>query len=55
MDRAGIEAALGRGITWTDEEENDVTFLADKMCAGGLTHEEQIVYDALIALYISGR
>lgn len=55
-DRAGIEAVLGRGVTWVEEEdESDVTFLADKAASAGLTHEEQIKYDALIGLYISGR
>lgn len=54
-DRAAIEAVLGRGVTWTDEEESDMTFLADKAAREGLTHLEQIEYDALQALYVSGR
>ena len=56
MDRAGIEAALGRGVRWVEEEDkSDVTFLADKAASVELTHKEQLQYDALIALYISGR
>ena len=55
-DRAAIEATLGRGIEWVDEEVSlDMTFLADKAASQGLTHEEQINYDALQALYVSGR
>ena len=55
IDYAAIEAVLGRGITWSEESEEDVTFLADRMCSVGLTHKEQIEYDCLIALYESGR
>jgi hypothetical protein len=55
MDRAAIEAVLGRGITWSDESEEDMTFLGDKMCRIGLTHKEQMEYNALQALYMSGR
>ena len=54
-DYAAIEAVLGRGITWSEECEEDVTFLADRMCSIGLTHKEQTEYDALQALYESGR
>ena len=55
MDTAVIKATLGFD-TWVDEEDAlDVTFLADKMCSVGLTHTEQIEYEALQVLYISGR
>ena len=54
IDIASIEATLGVR-EWTDEEELDMTFLADKMCGVELTHKEQIEYEALQALYISGR
>lgn len=55
MDIAAIKAILGVE-TWVDgEEDMDLTFLADKMCQVGLTFEEQERYDALQALYISGR
>ena len=55
MDRAGVEAVLGKGVTWVDEEDSfDVTFLADKAAREGLTVTEQVQYDALQALYISG-
>jgi hypothetical protein len=55
IDRAGVEAILGKGITWTEEAELDMTFLADRMCAKGLTASEQVEYEALQALYCSGR
>jgi hypothetical protein len=56
IDRAGIEAVLGRGITWVDEEDSlDVTYLADKAAREGLTAQEESEYDALQALYCSGR
>lgn len=56
LDRAGIEATLGKGVEWVDEEDaSDVTFLMDKAIREGLTAEEQMEYDALIALFESGR
>lgn len=56
MDRAGVEAVLGKGVTWVDEEDSlDVTYLADKAAREGLTAEEQSHYDALQELYVSGR
>lgn len=56
MDRAAVEAELGKGVGWVpDEDESDVTFLIDKSIREGLTAGEQSHYDALIALYISGR
>jgi hypothetical protein len=55
IDIAAIKATLGFD-EWVDEEDAlDVTFLADKMCSGGLTASEQVEYEALQALYCSGR
>lgn len=55
MDRAAVEAVLGKGVTWLDEEDGlDLTYLADKMCSVGLNAKEQAVYKALQALYCSG-
>ena len=55
MDIAAIKATLGVD-TWVDgEDDYDMTFLADKMCSTGLSHIEQIEYNALQALYMSGR
>jgi hypothetical protein len=56
MDRAAVEAILGKDVVWVEEEDVfDVTFLADKASSVGLTVEEQSHYDALQALYCSGR
>lgn len=56
IDRAAIEATLGRGVQWVDEEESsDVQFLFDKSIREGLSAEEQNELDCLIALYESGR
>jgi hypothetical protein len=56
IDRAAIEAALGKGVQWVeDEDASDVTYLFDKSIREGLTAEEQAKLDALIALYESGR
>lgn len=56
MDRAAVEAILGKGVVWVDEEDAlDVTFLMDKSIREGLTAEEQAEYEALQALYCSGR
>ena len=55
-DRAAIEAELGKGVTWVEEEDSrDMCFLMDNSISQGITHEEQIHYDALQALYCSGR
>jgi hypothetical protein len=55
MDRAAVEAILGKGMVWTEEDALDVTYLMDKSICEGLTMEEQEKLDALIALYVSGR
>jgi hypothetical protein len=56
IDRAAIEATLGRGVTWVeDEDASDVTYLIDKSIREGLTAEEQGELDALQELYCSGR
>ena len=55
MNIAEIKAVLGND-TWVDEEDSsDVTYLCDKSIREGLTAGEQSHYDALIALYMSGR
>ena len=55
IDLAAIEAALGFD-EWVDEEDSlDVTYLFDKSIAKGLTAEEQVELDCLVALYESGR
>lgn len=55
IDIASIKATLGVD-TWVDgEDDYDMTFLSDKMCSAGLSHKEQIEYDALQGLYMSGR
>ena len=55
-DRAAIEVELGRGVAWVEEEDSiDMTFLMVKSISQGLSHEEQIHYNALQALYCSGR
>ena len=56
IDRAAIEATLGRGVQWVDgEDDSDVTFLFDKSIREGLTSTEQNKLDCLVALYESGR
>ena len=55
IDNAAIQATLGFN-SWVEEEDAlDVTFLMDKSIREGLTAEEQIKYECLIALYESGR
>jgi uncharacterized protein YbbK (DUF523 family) len=56
MDRAAIEAVLGKGVRWVeDEDTSDVTYLFDKSIREGLDVTEQTQLDALIVLYESGR
>lgn len=54
IDISVIEATLGIR-EWTDEEENDMTYLADKMVRVGLSMQEQLEYDCLQVLFCSGR
>ena len=55
-DRAAIEATLGRGVRWVEDEDSlDMTFYMDKAINEGLTAEEEAQYEALQALYCSGR
>jgi hypothetical protein len=56
MDRAAVEAVLGKGIEWVDcADDSDVAYLMDKAIREGLTAFEQAEYEALQALYCSGR
>ena len=56
IDRAAIEATLGKEVVWVEEEDaSDVTFLMDKSIREGLTAEEQLHYECLVALYESGK
>jgi hypothetical protein len=56
LDYAGIEAVLGVGVRWVDDEDaSDVTYLMDKSIREGLTEGEQSELDALVALFESGR
>jgi hypothetical protein len=56
LDYAGVEAILGVGVRWADEEDSsDVTYLMDKSIREGLTDTEQSELDALVALFESGR
>jgi predicted GNAT superfamily acetyltransferase len=42
MDRAAIEAVLGKGIEWVDgADDSDVTYLMDKAIREGLTASEE--------------
>ena len=51
--REEIEAILGKGIEWVDEEDSsDITFLMDKLIREGLTEEEQTELNALQGLYM---
>jgi uncharacterized protein (UPF0216 family) len=54
IDNAVIKDVLGFD-NWVEEEDSlDVTYLMDKSIREGLTMEEQMQYECLIALYESG-
>lgn len=57
MDRAAIEATLGRGVSWVEDEDAlEIVYLINKSIReDGLSAENQARYDALQELYCSGK